>query len=177
MPHEVAMVSSSSSTEGSQPGVSLRSARQFGWAAFDTPVARQFAAAKARVAVIIFSLHLFLFQLILAAVYPDEVGASYVSSGVVGTPGILFLALALLYLLLAALVGLDAVAGEILGYVLTAASLFLWILVLAAGPPFSTSLPQSAWLVLLSIIDSIAIVIGLLVIRDLAHEPRARPAA
>ncbi len=154
----------------------VRSARRLGWAAFDAPEVRRASAAKARVAVVVFCLHVVLFQLLLAFVFPSESG-SYFAPPTFGVgPGTIFFGLALLYLFLAVLIGLDSLAGEITGYALCGASLFLWVLMLVAGPPFSTIPTLASWILLfLSIMEAIAIVIGLLIVRDLVHEPRAQP--
>ncbi len=155
----------------SDPGAA-QSARELGWAAFETPVARGTYAGKTRVAVAICALHLVLFQIILSAVYPEE-GAPF--SGGSG-PGWIFLVLALGYVVLAVLVTLNNAAGRIVGYVLVGVSLVLWIPLFAAGPAFTAN-PQLGWIVAVSIVDALAVIIGLLILRDLAHAPQSVPTA
>ncbi len=174
-PRKVRVASPSSSEPGSPSANLAAEARRLGWAAFDTPEARKSSAGKARIAVVIFSLHVALFQLILSSVYPVFVGTYYGPPNVLTGPWLIFLGLSLLYLALAILVGLAMWIGRIVGYVLCVVSIVLWVILFVGSAGFWGD--ASTWLIPLSIIDSVAILATLVMLQDLAYEPSVQASA
>ncbi len=176
-PHKVRAASSNASDPGSAQGSLVASARRLGWAAFETPAARRSSAHSARVALVVFSLHIALFNLILTGVFPTYVGTYYYGLPVFlsGPTAVIFLPLCLLYLTLAVLVGLDVSVGRLLGYVLSVVSIVVWTLMFVGGAGIYSD--AATWLLPLSIFDGLVILILLFALRDLAHAPEAAPSA
>ncbi len=174
-PRKVRVASPGSSEPGSSSGSIVAEARRLGWAAFDTPAARRASARSARVAVVVFSLHVALFQLILVAAFPVNVGVYYGSPAVLSGPSLIFLPLCLMYLVLAILVGLDVWVSRLLGYVLSVVSIVLWTLMFVGGA--GTYSDAATWMLPLSIFDGLVILILLFALQDVAQAPEATPSA
>ena len=119
---------------------------------------------------ILLSLHVGLFFLIAGGLFPTDVEMSIFSPGL-KVESFLFL-FAVLYLLLG-LMGVVSSYGRRFGLVLSAVAVPFLVLLLAAARAGDVSLTRSGWFLALSLLDSLAIVIALLLPRIIGHSPHA----
>jgi len=120
---------------------------------------------------VVLSLHVGLFLLIAGVLLPADVDMRVFSPGL-KAEYFLFV-FAVLYLLLG-LVGVVPSYGRRFGLALSAVTVPFLVLLLAADWATDGSLPRSGWFIVLSLLDSLAIVITLLLLRIIAHLPHVQ---
>ena len=147
------------------------SVHQGGWASVDSPESRRSLMDKTRLAMAVLCLHLVAFQIIIALVISRDVEMFFGTSTFRVDIGVLFLLFAGLYLAAGVALGLDMPYGRILGLVLSAITIPFWILGLAAHEG-GAGLPRSGWFMILSILDSLGIVLGLVILHQVGRSLR-----
>ncbi|TLZ78271.1 MAG: hypothetical protein E6K07_05935 [Methanobacteriota archaeon] len=122
---------------------------------------------------ILLSLHVSVFLIIAGVLLPTEVDM-FTSIGGLRMNAELFLFLfAGLYLLWVLAWGFAPSYGRKLGLALSALAVPFFVLLLAAAWALDVSLPKSGLFIILSLVDSLAIVIVLLILRSLAQSPHS----
>jgi len=120
---------------------------------------------------ILLSLHVGLFFLIAGALLRTDVDMSIFSPGLKAES---FLFLFAAFYLLFGLVGVLVPSyARRFGLALSAVAVPFLVLLLAAARAAEVSLTRSGWFIVLSLLDSLAIVIALLLPRIIGHSPRA----
>jgi len=114
-------------------------------------------AEKTRLVLVLLCLHVVVFQ-ILAGVS--------ISVDVETSTGSFFLLFAVPYLGLGIALGLDLYYGRALGFALCAATVAFWILTLVAFQALVLGLPRSGRFIVLSILEGVGILIGLVILRQ-----------
>jgi len=159
------MNSVKSDSSAAEPGTS---GRPGGWASVDSPESRRLIAEKTRLVLVLLCLHVVVFQGLAGVLIYVDVGTSI---------GSLFLLFAILYLGLGIVLGLDVRYGRALGFALCAATVAFWILTLAAYQVLIAGLPRSGSFIVLSILEAMGILIGLVILRQAGRSLRTPSAS